>query len=131
MKNSRSRFPTGCLAAGLLLFLGGTPADAQVGAPVVAPVSTPVDAPVSTPVSAQPAEDWRVEFEAVCATTDDSMSLTAEQLTNLIARCDKLVERIGAEEETVRRVYLRRLKMCRDLLAFVLESKNPAPASTR
>jgi hypothetical protein len=56
------------------------------------------------------------------------MSFTAAELTDLIARCDKLSERIGAEqEETVRRVYLRRLKMCRDLLAFVLESKNPRP----
>ena len=77
--------------------------------------------------SAQEPSDWRVEFEAVCGTTDASMSLTAEELTNLIARCDKLAERIGAEEETVRRVYLRRLKMCRDLLAFVLESRNPVP----
>jgi len=78
-------------------------------------------------VGAQEPSDWRVEFEAVCATTDASMSYTAEELTNLIARCDKLAEVIGAEEETVRRVYLRRLKMCRDLLAFVLESKNPVP----
>ena len=76
---------------------------------------------------AQEAEDWRAEFEAVCGTTDASMSFTVEELTDLIARCDKLAERIGAEEESVRRVYLRRLKMCRDLLVFVLESKNPAP----
>lgn len=77
------------------------------------------------PAGSQEPADWRVEFEAVCGTTDASMSFTAEELTNLIARCDKLAEKIGAEEETVRRVYLRRLKMCRDLLAFVLESRNP------
>lgn len=76
---------------------------------------------------AQEPTDWRVEFEAVCGTTDTSMSLTSDELTNLIARCDTLAERIGAEEETVRRVYLRRLKMCRDLLAFILESRNPVP----
>jgi hypothetical protein len=77
-------------------------------------------------VGAQEQPDWRVEFEAVCGTTDASMSFTAAELTDLISRCDKLAERIGAEEEeTVRRVYLRRLTMCRDLLAFVLESKNP------
>jgi len=78
------------------------------------------------PARAQEPADWRVEFEAVCGTTDASMSFTVEQLTDLIARCEKLAERIGAEEETVRRVYLRRLKMCRDLLAYVLESKNAA-----
>lgn len=80
---------------------------------------------VAGPAGAQEPADWRVEFEAVCGTTDASMSFTAEELTNLIARCDKLAEKIGAEEETVRRIYLRRLKMCRDLLAFVLESRNP------
>ena len=78
-------------------------------------------------LGAQEPIDWRVEFEAVCGTTEASTSLTVEELSALIARCDKLAERIGAEEETVRRVYLRRLKMCRDLLAFVLESKNPVP----
>jgi hypothetical protein len=81
---------------------------------------------------AQAPTDWRAEFDAVCGTADASTSLSAEELTNLIARCDKLAEVIGAEEETVRRVYLRRLKMCRDLLVFVLESKGgtvpPAPA---
>ena len=81
---------------------------------------------------AQEPADWRLEFEAVCGTTDASMSFTVEELTNLIARCDKLAERIGAEEETVRRVYLRRLKMCRDLLVFVLDSKNPVqPAASK
>lgn len=79
------------------------------------------------PAGAQEPVDWRVEFEVICGTTDASMSFTVEELTDLIARCDKLAERIGAEEETVRRVYLRRLKMCRDLLVFVLESKTPGP----
>ena len=75
---------------------------------------------------AQEPADWRVEFEAVCSTTDAAMSFTVEELTALVARCDRLAERIGAEpEESARRVSLRRLKMCRDLLVFVLESKNP------
>lgn len=99
MKGIRDRATTFVHAAGLLLTLLLA---AQAGA--------------------QEPADWRVEFEVVCSSTDDSMSLTAEQLTDLIARCDALAEKIGAEEETVRRVYLRRLKMCRDLLAFVLES---------
>ncbi len=67
--------------------------------------------------------DWRIEFEAVCGKTDDSMSLMKEKLTDLIARSDKLAERIGAEEETLRKVYLKRLKLCRDLFVFILESK--------
>jgi len=108
MKGIRGRVASICGATGLLLLLAGAPGGAQEPA-------------------AQQTADWRVEFEAVCGTTDASMSFTVEELTNLIARCDKLAELIGAEDETVRRVYLRRLKMCRDLLAYILESKGDAP----
>jgi len=73
--------------------------------------------------AAWPAEDWRPEFEAVCGKTDVSMTLSKEELKDLIARCEKLEARIGSEEETVRKVYLRRLKLCRDLFGYVLESK--------
>ena len=83
------------------------------------------------------AADWRVEFEAVCSQTDSSMSLTSEELAQLIARCDTLIEQIGAEAEVVRRVYLKRLKNCRELFAYVLASRaaeapaeaTPGPAS--
>ncbi len=72
---------------------------------------------------AWPEEDWRPEFEAVCGKTDVSMALSKEELKDLVTRCGKLEARIAAEEETVRKVYLRRLKMCRDLFGYVLESK--------
>lgn len=74
---------------------------------------------------ALPEEEWRPEFEAVCGKTDVSMTLSKEELRDLIARCEKLESRIGAEEESLRKVYLRRLKMCRDLFAYVLESREP------
>lgn len=81
---------------------------------------------------AWPGEDWKPEFEEVCAKTDISMALTKQELQELITRCDNLEGRIGAEDESVRKVYLRRLKMCRDLFAYVLaskeaESKEPKP----
>ena len=132
-------------AAGLLLALCvGAPARAQepalASAPTVAPepavvspgtvVPAGAEAPSATgvpaPSVAPEQADWRVEFEAVCAGTDASQSLSREELMERIARCDRLAEKIGAEEATVRKVYLRRLKMCRDLYAFVLESKDAA-----
>lgn len=68
-------------------------------------------------------EGWKTEYESVCAKTDVAMALPAEELKELIAHCDKLKPRIEAEEESTRKVYLRRLKMCRDLYEYVLESK--------
>ena len=71
------------------------------------------------------APGWRAEFEEVCAATDSAMTLSTDELTQRIARCDRLKPGIEAEDETVRKVYLRRLKMCRDLYAYVLERKQP------
>ena len=68
-------------------------------------------------------DDWKKEFEDICSRTEDAMRLTKEELRTLIERCDRLrnlVEKLG---ETERKVYLKRLQMCRDLYVFVLESK--------
>jgi hypothetical protein len=68
-------------------------------------------------------DDWKTEFEAVCSKTQDSAALSPDELKNLVDRCDRLRPRIEKLDETQRKVYLKRLQMCRDLFAFVLESK--------
>jgi hypothetical protein len=73
--------------------------------------------------------EWRSEFEAVCVKTDLAMNLPSAELTDLIARCDRLAPKIAAEGETVRKVYLRRLQSCRSLFAYVLESRAAAEAA--
>ena len=73
---------------------------------------------------AQAEENWKEGFDEVCGKTDDSMNMTKDELKALITRCDKLKPLIEAQEETTRKVYLKRLQMCRDLLAYVYESKN-------
>jgi hypothetical protein len=45
------------------------------------------------------------------------------ELKKLIAGCDKLKSSIEALEETLRKIYLKKLQMRRGLLLFVLESK--------
>jgi hypothetical protein len=71
---------------------------------------------------AEPApEKWRAEFDAVCAKTQDAMALPTEELKSLVARCDALKPSIDALEESLRKVYGRRLKGCRDLYQFVLD----------
>lgn len=69
-------------------------------------------------------EDWRTEFEAVCGLTDVSFSLSEDELRGLILQCDQLKSQIELEEATVRKVFLKRLQTCRDLFAYILESKN-------
>jgi len=68
-------------------------------------------------------DDWKKEFETVCARTQDAAGMGTDELKNLVERCDNLRPRIEKLDETQRKVYLKRLKMCRDLYAFVLETK--------
>ncbi len=73
--------------------------------------------------SASAEEDWKKEFEAICSRTDDAMSFSKDELKGLIARCDKVKSVIETLDESTRKVYLKRLKLCRDLFAFVLDAK--------
>ena len=68
-------------------------------------------------------DDWKTEFADVCSKTDDPMVLSIAEVTTLIERCDKLRPRIEKLDESTAKVYLKRLKMCKDLFVFVLESK--------
>lgn len=75
------------------------------------------------PGVAQAQEDWKKEFEDLCARTQDSATIPADELKKLIERCDQLKLRIEKLEETQRKVYLKRLQMCHDMYAFMLETR--------
>jgi len=75
------------------------------------------------PARALAEEDWRGEFDALCARTDDAMALPVDELRALVARCDALAPRLRALDESTRKVFGRRLQQCRDLFRFVLESR--------
>jgi len=70
-------------------------------------------------------QDWKQEYAAVCAKTQNAMTLSVPELKDYIDRCDKLQDRIneldGMQGETERKIYTKRLKMCRDLYEFTLE----------
>lgn len=67
-------------------------------------------------------EDWKDEFDAICAKTNDPMVLPKTEIKELIERCDKLLLRIEKLDESTAKVYQKRIRMCRDLFVFVLES---------
>jgi hypothetical protein len=68
-------------------------------------------------------EGWRTEFDDVCGRTQDAMSFSPEELTDLIRRCDGLRPQIEKLDESRKKVYLGRLRMCRGLYAYVLDEK--------
>jgi len=79
------------------------------------------------PAAAMAAESapvgWKAEFDAVCGQTDNAASMSAAELINAIARCDALKPQLEALEATPRKVYLKRLQMCRNLFTYLLEGK--------
>ena len=68
-------------------------------------------------------EAWRTDFDASCAQSNDAMSLSIPEIKKLIERCEVLQKSIEKEEETVRKVFLKRLQLCKNFYIFVLESK--------
>jgi hypothetical protein len=68
-------------------------------------------------------EMWKMEFDKVCGQTDNAADLSVEELKKALVRCDALKPQIEALEATPRKVYLKRLQMCRNLFAYLLEGK--------
>lgn len=73
--------------------------------------------------SARAEEEWLAEFEAVCSKTQDAMTLSSDELRALVERCAKLRPRVAALDPSRRKVYERRLQLCRDLYQFVLDTR--------
>jgi hypothetical protein len=86
-------------------------------------VATVLAAGAGRTARAQAPGDWKKEFEEVCAKTQDAMALPMEELRSLVARCDRLKPQIDRLDESQRKVYGRRLQVCRDLYQFVIESR--------
>ncbi|GFE60733.1 hypothetical protein [Geobacter sp. AOG2] len=69
-------------------------------------------------------ELWRAEFDDTCAKTTDVMTLSTDELRALIGRCERLQKVIEQQDETVRKVFLKRLQLCKNLYIYVLEAKD-------
>jgi len=77
----------------------------------------------SAPQAAAAKEAWQKEFDEVCSKTQDAMTFSPEELAALIQRCDALLPQIEKLDDTRKKVYMGRLRMCRGLYAYVLDSK--------
>jgi hypothetical protein len=75
------------------------------------------------PGSAFAQEAWKSDFDDICSRTQDAMTLSNDQLKTLITRCDAIKPQVEKLSDPQRKVTLKRLQMCRELYAFVLQSK--------
>ncbi|HBG08183.1 MAG: hypothetical protein A2075_18300 [Geobacteraceae bacterium GWC2_58_44] len=81
------------------------------------------------PATARSEEPWRAGFEQTCSKTGDAMTLSVAELNTLLEKCAALQKIIETQEESVRKVYLKRLQLCRNLYGYVLEYKKNEQAS--
>src|SRR5690242_166627 len=66
---------------------------------------------------------WKGEFDRVCGQSDNAMNMTVDELKAALAQCDALKSVIEGLEATPRKIYLKRLQMCRNLFGYMLESR--------
>jgi hypothetical protein len=94
-----------------------------LGAAALPSPALAADRPGGSAPAASKQEDWRAEFDAICAQTQDAMALSADELRRLVERSDALMPTVQRLPDPQRTVFAKRLKACRDLYVYVLESK--------
>lgn len=75
-------------------------------------------------VSAAYAQDsWKPSFEEICSKVQATDTLSTAELTALIEKADKLLPVIQASDSPSKKVYVLRLKKCRSLYEFIIDTK--------
>jgi hypothetical protein len=90
---------------------------------LLAAADAPAVPPPAPPATVAPVKDWKQEFEEVCGKTQDALQLSDADLRALVRRCDDLKPELEKRPEVERKIYLKRLASCRNLFAYVLDSR--------
>lgn len=69
------------------------------------------------------ADTWRDSFDDICGKVSIAGDLNEKELAELIARADKLSPEILKSDDAAKKVYLKRLKSCRGVFEFMLDTK--------
>jgi hypothetical protein len=79
---------------------------------------------LATTVSAASAQDsWKPSFEEICSKVQATDNLSTAELAALIEKADKLMPVIQASDSPSKKVYMLRLKKCRSLFEFIIDTK--------
>ncbi len=69
------------------------------------------------------APSWKAEFDRICGQTAVAEDLSIEELKQLVADCDKLLETIAASGHKQMKLYTFRTKKCKSLFEYILGIK--------
>ena len=68
-------------------------------------------------------DEWKPSFEEICSKVQATDNLSTAELTTLIQKADKLIPVIQSSDSPSKKVYVLRLKKCRSLFEFIIETK--------
>lgn len=67
------------------------------------------------------AQSWIEDFDRICSQAEDADSLPTAKLKELVMESDKLLEAIEASNDPRKKVYIFRLRKCRNLFVYVMD----------
>lgn len=73
------------------------------------------------------ATTWREDFERLCGTTEKADSMSLEELKQVVEETDRLMETIEKDGGEQKKLYLFRLKKCRNFFAYMISTKETEP----
>ncbi len=73
--------------------------------------------------AASAAEGWKVTFDEICGKVQGADSLSNQELAAMIEKADRIGPEIQKSDDPAKKVYLQRLKKCRSMYEFMIESK--------
>lgn len=74
-------------------------------------------------------ESWQETFEKTCSRSNEAMTMSVEELRSLLESCNALEKVIEKQEPSLRKVYLKRLQLCKNLYAYMLEYRQTGQAA--
>src|SRR5574340_848350 len=66
------------------------------------------------------AQSWVEDFDRICSQAEEADSLPTTKLQELVVESDKLLGVIEAGDDPRKKVYIFRLKKCRNLFAYII-----------
>ncbi len=68
-------------------------------------------------------ENWKATFDEICGKVQGADSLNNQELSAMIEKADRIAPEIQRSDDPAKKVYLQRLKKCRNLYQFMLETR--------
>ncbi len=78
---------------------------------------------LTAPSAAWCEEAWKSSFDDICSKVDASGTMSVAELSGMVERLEKLAPEIAASGDPSKKIYLQRLKKCKAMYQFMIDSK--------